>query len=368
MKKALAALAGTILLLSACAGSGSSASDDPKGALIDALRGLLETDAITQTITVDSDTASLVAVSDGDIDEETAQKILDSSLTASGRQAEDPEDASSQVILNVAGTEALEMRFVAGDLFVRVEVADLLETFGEDSAELDALSAQIKGQKGFEWVEPALAGEWVVVEDVLALTQQMGGATFSGEDQKRLVNDLLESVEQNATVTYEGDDDAGEHVRAGLPLKATFENLMQAAPGAGMTGAALQDALNDVPEGDVVIDFWISDGRVSRIALDVTQFEKMAEDVNEDFPRGVEKLTIAMDIDDFSGEVEAVPDAIAIDTTALSEALSGLLMGGLGQAGGTAPGGSQFDCNMLKGAPPDVIELYAEECPELQKN
>lgn len=367
MKKALAALAGTILLLSACAGSGSSASDDPKGALIDALRGLLETDAITQTITVDSDTASLVAVSDGDIDEETAQKILDSSLTASGQQAEDPEDASSQVILKVAGTEALELRFVAGDLFVRVEVADLLETFGEDSAELDALGAQIEGQKGFEWVEPALAGEWVVVEDALALTQQMGGATFSGEDQKRLVNDLLESVEQNATVTYEGDDDAGEHVRASLPLQATIEDLVQAlGPGAGMAGAGLQDAMNDVPEGDILIDFWIEDGRVGRVALDITQFEEMAEESGEEFPEGVDRLSIAMDIDDFSGEVEAVPDAIAIDTTALSEALSGLLMGGFPQPG--TPGGSQFDCDMLKGAPPDVIELYAEECPELQKN
>ena len=366
MRKILAALLGTTLLLSACAGNSTSSSDDPKGALVDALRGLLESEALTQTITLDSDAASLAAVSDGDINAEIAEKILDSSITTSATQAEDPADASSVTLINIGGTDAIEARFVAGDLYARVDVASLFETFGEDPAQLDALTAQVKGQPGFEWVEPAVAGEWVVVKDAVALTQQMGGTTFSGDQQKKLVEDLLASIEQNATVTDEGEDDNGEHVRASLPIKATLEDLIKAlGPGAGMAGAGMQDAINDIPDGDILIDFWLADDRVSRIAVDLTQFEQMAKDAGEEFPEGVEELTLVVDIEDFTGEVEPVADAVEIDTAALGQAFSGLITGGFG--GGAAPGGPKFDCGQLKGAPPEVVELYAEECPELQK-
>ena len=367
MKKIFAVLFGTILILSACAGDSTSSSEDPKGALVDALRGLLQSDALTQTITLDSDADSLAAVSDGDINADIAEKILDSSITTSATQAENPEDAASLTVVTIAGTDAIEARFVDGDLYARVDVASLFETFGEDPAQLEALTAQVKGQPGFEWVEPAVAGEWVVVKDAVALTQQMGGTTFSGDQQKQLVEDLLASIQQNATVTDEGEDDNGEHVRASMPIRAMLEDLIKAlGPGAGMAGAGMQGAMNDVPDGDLLMDFWISDGRVSRIEVDITQFEDMAKDAGEEFPEGVEELTVVVDIDDFTGEVEPVADAIEIDTAALGQAFSGLMTGGFG--GGGAPGGSQFDCDQLKGAPPEVVELYAEECPELQKN
>ena len=368
MKKILVVLASATLLLSACAGASTSSSDDAKGTLVDALRSLLESESLTQTITVESDAESLSALSEGDIDAETAEKILDSSITASATQAEDPADAASIMLVNIAGTDALEMRFVDGDLYARVEVASLLETFGEDPAQLDALTAQVKGQPGFEWVEPAIAGEWVVVKDALELTEQMGGSTFNANQQKQLVEDLLASVERNATVTDEGEDDNGEHVRASLPIKETFEDLMETlGPAAGMAGAGMQESMKDIPEGDLLLDFWITDGRVSRMAVDVTQFEEMAEGSGEEFPEGVEELSIVVAIDEFDGTVEPVADAIEIDTTALTQAFSGLMTGGFGGSGTGGGGGSQFDCSMLEGAPPEVVELYAEECPELQK-
>ena len=90
MKKLLAILAGATLLLSACADNGTSASDDPKGALVDALRTLSESEGLTQTIRLQSDTDSLVATGEGDIDAETAQKILDSSITVSALQGTTP--------------------------------------------------------------------------------------------------------------------------------------------------------------------------------------------------------------------------------------------------------------------------------------
>ena len=365
MKKLFAPI-GAAILLAACAGTGTSPSENPKGSLVEALRALLETNAYTQTITVDSDTDSLVALGKGDISEETAAKILDSSLTASAQAAENPEEAASQVVLAIAGDDVFEMRFVDGDLYLRADVAALFETFGEDPSEIDALTAPVRDRPGFEWVEPAVAGEWVVVKGALALSQQMGGATFSEEQQKKIVNDLLTTIEQNATVTDEGEDDAGAHVKASLPLRETMQDLLGSlGAGAGMSGAVMQDAMNDVPDGDIAIDFWITDGRVTQMAVDITQFEEMAQESGEGFPEGVERLAIVMQIDDFTGEVEAVADAIEIDPAAVGQAFSGLITGGA--SSGAAPGNSQFDCDMLKGAPRDVIELYAEECPELQK-
>lgn len=370
MKKILAVTAAFLFVLSGCANS-SGSGEDAKATLVDSLRNLLEADALTQTITVDSDVDSLVAVSDGEIDEEVASTILESSLTASGTQAEDPADASSVMVLNLGGSEDFEMRFVEGDLYVRADVPDLLETFGQDSKEIDSLAARVEGQKGFEWVDDALAGEWVMVRDAVALIQQFGGAggaAPSVEQQRQMINDLLESVEKNASVTSEGEDADGTHVRAGLPIKATVEDLVKAlGPGTGMAGAGMQDALNDIPEGDVVIDFWIDDDRVTRIELDVTQFEQMAED-SDDFPKDVEELAVVVELEEFEGTVEPVADAVEIDTTSLTQALSGLMTGAAGMgAGAGAPSGSAFDCSMLKGAPPEVVELYAKECPELQK-
>lgn len=370
MRKMLAVVAVGLLTFSACANT-SGSGENPKETLVEALRNLLEADALTQTITIESDVDSLVALSNGEISNDVAEKLLESSLAASGTQADDPADSTSVVVLNVGGSDDFEMRFVEGDLYVRADVANLLETFGQDPGQLDAIAAQVQGQKGFEWVREALDGEWLVMRNAVTFAQNLGGAgsaTASAEQQRKVIDDLLKSIEQNAAVTDEGEDSEGTRVRAGFPIKATVEDLIRSlGPGAGMAGAGLQDAMNDIPEGQVFIDFWIEDGQVTQLAVDVTQFERMAED-SDDFPEGVEELAVNVTLDEFDGSVEPVADAVEIDSASLTQALSGLMMGGLGFGGpasGTDPG-STFDCSTLKGAAPEVVELYAKECPELQ--
>ena len=376
MKKILGFLVGTTLLLSACAGESTSAN--PKGSLVDALRGLLETDALTQTLSIDSDTESLVALSEGGLEEDAAAKILDSSIVVSAVQAENPEDAVSQVVFTLAGSPDVEMRFVEGDLYLRADIAHILETFEQDPGQLNQIASQVQGQPGFEWVEPAIAGEWVALKDITELAQQMGGAstfqTFSGEQQEKLVNDLLKSVQQNATVTDEGEDDAGAHVEASLPLKETLQDLLESlGPAANMPGMATEEVFREVPDDlDLVIDFWIADGRVTQMGFDILQFEQVMEAEGEEFPEGVEEFTILAKFEEFDGNVEPVADAVTIDTESLMQSLTGLMMGGMGAGtGAVTPGGGDmgagFDCSVLKGAPPEVVELYAEECPGLQK-
>jgi len=366
MRKAIAALTIALMALSACAGETGS-NEDPKGTLVEGLRKLLEADALTQKISVESDVNSLIAISDGKISEDIASKILESSLTVSGTQAEDPADASSLVILNVAGSEDLEIRFVEGDLFARADLGNLLETFGQDPAQLDAMAAQVEGQKGFEWVDEALAGEWVVMRDAAQLAQGLGGAgstSVSAEQQRKMIDDLLKSVEQNATVTSQGEDDAGDHLTASLPIRETMQDLLRSVgPAAGIPGG-MENAVGDIPEGDLTIDFWVADGAVSQLSFDVTQFESMIEDSGEEFPDGVEQLAILVELNEFDGNIEPVEGAVEIDSAALMQGLAYLMPAGA-SLNPEQPSG--FDCSMLKGAPPEVIELYAKECPQLQK-
>jgi hypothetical protein len=376
MKKLLALFAASLLLLAACAGEDSpSASDDPKAALTDALRALAEADGLTQTLRLQSDTDSLVAAGEGDIDEDTAGKILDSSVSISATQADNPEDATSQILVNIAGNDDLEVRFVDGNLYFRADVESLLETFGQDPAQLDAALAQVEGQPGLEWVQDAAAGDWVVLEDVLELSEQMGGPAGAGalgaEQQEKLVNDLLNSVEQNATVTSEGEDDAGEHIRATLPLRETLTDLIDAlGPAAQLPGQDLEGQLDEVPNEDIGLDFWVNDGMVTQIGFDLVEFASSIESSSEeDLPEGIEELSVIVEIEEFDGEIEAVSDASKIDTAALGQLFTGMMGGGLpstGSGSGSGGGTGAFDCDMLKGAPPEVIELYAEECPELQ--
>ncbi len=361
----LAALSAAMLITVGCTGDDTAVNT--KATLVDALRNLLATKSYTQTITLQSDTASLVALGDGDINEETAQTILDSSIVSSATQADNPEDAVSEAVVNIGGDSAVEVRFVEGDLYFRADVRGLIDTFGGDPAEVDMLVAQARRQRGFEWVEPAAAGEWIVVRDALDLAQQFGGSTVSPTQQKELVDDLLRTVEQNATVTDEGEDDPGQHLRAALPMRETVRDLLESlgAGGAfGMPGgASLDQELEDIPNEELLLDFWVSDETVRQIGFDFTQFERMAAATGEEFPEGVEELTFLIAIEEAEVTVEPIADAVELDPTALTQALSGLMTGGFGGGGG----GESFDCSMLKGSPPEVIELYAEECPELQK-
>src|SRR5688572_17839048 len=126
MKKLFALLIACFLVFTACSAdvTATNADDDPEGALIEALRSLSEADSSTLAIRVASTTESLVALAQdsGDsLSEEDANKILTSSLVVSGAKAEDVTETNSQVLLNVAGSEVLEVRVVDNNLYLRVD-------------------------------------------------------------------------------------------------------------------------------------------------------------------------------------------------------------------------------------------------------
>lgn len=366
MRKLLIYLIGTTLLLSACSsGPGApDAEDDPKKALIDAFRTLSEADGITEEFSLRSTSEDLQAVSDGSLDAKTAQLILDSSVVISAKNTGSAvQDAESSILVDVGGSDDLELRIVDNSLYVRADVKHLLETFNQDPAQADAFAAQAQGQPGFEWVQAAVNGDWLVVKNLQQLVQQMG--QNPAPDQKKLIQGLLDVIEKNATVTSEGDEDPGTHLVATMPLRQTAEDLIQVLQSAGTQmppGTDMSQELKDIPEGDVTVDFWVQDGALTQMHLDFLQFAKFEEGGEDEIPEGVDELGLLITFEEFTGSIEAVPDAVVLDPAAIQQAVGGM-MGGVESQEVPA----EFDCSQLKGAPPEVIELYAAECPELQE-
>jgi hypothetical protein len=375
MKKALALTAAAVMFLGACAGGSSEGPDpaeDPKGALISAMEATGQAEGLTLHLTVQSDPASLDAMAKGDgggsgMSEEDAQKILDSSITVNTQGS--GEDGSFEMAVNVAGEDDFEMKTIDKVVYIRADVKGLVETFGGDPAEIDAGVQALEGQ-GLTFAGAAADGEWLSIAGLQEAAQQITGQTAPAvPEQEQLIKDLTASFKENAEVTSEGDDDAGEHLLVSVPLRATYENFVEDFQQLGQQLPLGQlPPSSEVPDKDVVFDVWVEDNRVTQLEFDFLQIAELSGDV-EEIPEGVEQFAFRAEIDEFGDDIEAPEDAVSVDPQQIF-GLFGGMMGGMGAGAGAMPPagdlGAGFNCNDLKGAPPEVLSQFAEECPELQ--
>lgn len=372
MRKIGALVVALVLLIGAC--SGDSRSEDPKAALISAMENTGASEGLTFTLSLRSTPESLDALARADgggtgIEEEDAEKILTSSITISTRGS--GEEGSFEMIVNVAGEDDFEMKAIDQVLYFRADVEGLVETFGGDPSEIGAAVEQAEAQ-GLGFVRPAAEGQWVSIEGLADTAQQMTGQTPPAvPDQDQLIEDLTASFEANATVTSKGREDVGEHLVVSVPLRDTYESFAQAFAQLGqqVPVGQLPDP-SEVPDEDVTLNVWVDDDRVTQVEFDFIQVARITEGA-EEVPDDVEQLGFLAQIEQFEDEIEAPEDAVAIDPQQIFGLLGGLVMGGMGAqgSGGSAPGGdigAAFNCDDLKGAPPNVVSQFAEECPELQ--
>ncbi len=373
--KRIAVLALVMTLVgSACAGAGKS--EDPKQALISAMEATGRSEGLAFTLTIQSTSESLDALARDNggsgMEPEDADKLLNSSITV--RSKGEGTEGSFEMVVNVAGEDDFEMKAVANTLYLRADIEGLIETFGGDPAQISAAVQQAEAQ-GLTFVRPAVEGQWVSIQGLDEAQQQITGQSPPPvPEQQELVRELTESFEKNASVTSEGGEDAGEHLVVLVPLQETYQQFLDdfANLGARLPIGQLPD-ISEVPDEDVRFDVWVEDERVSRLEFDLLQIADIAE--GEEVPEGVEQLGFRADIEEFTDEVEAPDDAVAIDPQQIFALLGGLFMGAAGpameegEAGVLPPGndiGAQFNCDDLQGAPPEVIQQFAEECPELQ--
>lgn len=361
MKRVVPLLAASLLALAAC---GGGVQGDPNDALADAFAALGEKEGLAFTFTLVSDVDSLTASEKGDLTEEQAQQILDSSVALNARNATDLDEIQQEITINVAGNEdAVQIRSVGTTLYARAEVTELVETFGGNPAELQAFEQQAQ-QAGLDFVGPALNGEWVAITELDQLVQQITGqpAEESPTPTERIYRDFANELRRKAEVEEGDEDGPGTHLRVTLTAREAIKSLLKVARRyvTSIPAQALPPE-NEVPNEPFVVDVWVDDGFVRQIEFDFVENEELSE---EGLPEGVEELALRVAIDEFTGTVEAPADAVEIDP----QQIFNLLLGAQGEtgSGGEAPPGDDF-CDRLKGAPPDVVAQFKKECPQLQK-
>lgn len=373
MKKALALAVISALLMGACAG-GDAPSEDPKAALISAMENTGSAEGLTFTLSLQSTPESLDAMARADgggsgLAEEDAERFLDSSVTISTRGS--GEEGAFEMVVNVAGQDDFEMKAIDEVLYLRADVEGLVETFGGDPSEIDTGVQQAEAQ-GLDFVRPAAEGEWVSIAGLKETTQQITGQSPPPvPEQEQLIEDLTASFRENATVTSEGVEDFGEHLVVSVPLRDTYENFVEdfARLGRQLPVGQLPDAA-EVPDEKVTMDVWVDDDQVTQILFDLIQVARLTRDT--EVPKEVKEFGFLAQIEEFDDEIKVPEDAVAIDPQQIFGLLGSMFMNGMGAGGsaGQAPPGSDlgagFNCDDLKGAPPEVLSQFAEECPELQ--
>ena len=369
MRRFLISLCAAALVLSACS-DGPDASKDPKGALTAAFERMAGSEGQTMEFSVRSDEASLAALSEGDMSEEDASMILESSVTISSTNPEDPKDVEFEMVVDIAG-DLLEVKQLDQVAYVRIDGRELIEKFGS-AADIEAGLAEMPPE--FAWLNSLVDGEWIALTGAEALQEQLGGQAPNAEAEKKLTEDLIRAIEENAQVRSEGEEDFGDHLVATMQVRPLFESLMQSMqslgglPGLGGAGAPVPSA-SEIPDEEVEVHFWVDNGTLTQVELDVTQFEDWA--ATEDFPEGVKEMALRISFEEFDGGVEAPDAAEEVDLMQVMQTF----MGGM-NSGMTPPqpqpapgeGQSSIDdlCKSLEGAPDDVVKQFAAECPELQ--
>ena len=370
MRKLFAAIAAVTMVMAACGGdSGSSGGGSPKDTLNEAVANL-SSGGHTITLSLDSDPKSLVALGEGDLTEDTASKILDSSLSISSNGEADPKDSQFAIAANIAGNTDVEMRFIDETLYLRVDLDSLLDLAGPEAKaqaqqQIDAAVQAAKAQ-GLDFVEPAANGEWIAFTGLTGLLSQLGVNATPTSDQKAMVNKFAEALTKSATVTSEGDDDEGEHLVATANLRDVYQNILDVAKQLNPSAASSFDQVDpsQVPDQDVKVDFWVNDGNLTQISFDFLQLASLGD---TKIPDGVDNFGLKLEIDDFSGGIEVPSGATEVDVNQLLQTFMGALSGSTGSAGSSGSSGSSTDafCNALKGQPKSVQQAYADQCPNL---
>ncbi len=343
-RRSASLVAGSFLLatLTACSGGGPDVESDPAQALSDAIEALADYDGIELVVAIDGDRDAIAAAAEGDLDDSEVSLLLDSSIQIRAA-GEDEDDAQAEVIVDLAGQQAFELRYLPeNQLFLRLDLDAVGEavddpSFGESIGQAVDAAAQF----GLGDVATAVRdGEWVKLTGIdqfaeFARNPRTEEPTEEEvEDvQQRIVTAMQRFLDRDVTVAYQGEEEAGERVTATTTQGALAQLFDEITTIAGdLSGVdADQFGLDGTPgEGSdepVDIDFWIDGGELSQIGFDLSA---LAEEDGEGAPEGTFLL---VSIDEFSGSVTAPDESTEVDLFAIFGTLMGGGLGGLDDGG-----------------------------------
>jgi hypothetical protein len=266
---------------------------------------------------------------DGGMTDDDLEQLLSSSVELGydfGEDRDSDADDTSRFVVHLEDLDAAEIRTVDGVLYARADVDGLAEKFPEMQADLDTFRGGLTGADVPAGTADAatalLDGEWVSVDiqayldSVQALVEQVGEAGGVAPDDPTAalsdmssaeVRDLLGDALKGAVTSIErreGDDDLGDHLVTHLDLRKAYATLRSGLP-------ELEEQLppvDEVPDKQIDVSFWVLDGDLTRIELDLAQFL--------DEPAG--HLVLRADVL-APEEITAPSDAVEFDVAALME-------------------------------------------------
>lgn len=226
--------------------------------------------------------------------------ILSSSLDVGydlGKDRKSDADDANQLVLHIGDLDAGELRYIDRMAYARVDVDGLVAEFPDMQEDIDSLRADLTGADGSAESVPAsvrepatalLDGRWVSL-DYQTWTEQLAQISGGADDAAGLgisdytsakARDLLGKALGNAVSSVErreSDDRLGDHLVAKVSLRKAYTQLRAGLP--GLFSGAMADqlegslpAVDHVPDTYVAVSFWVGDGKLTRVELDVAQF------------------------------------------------------------------------------------------------
>jgi hypothetical protein len=383
MRRVILLLLAGALMATACGGSSNdTSSGDGEASLIAAVLKLQNTPS-TMTITLQSDVASLQALTAADGGDSLGgadfNTVLGSSITVSRTETAGTADADSQTSVKVGDiNDAIETRMVDKKLYVRADIPGLINKFGRSGTDLQALLKEAEAHH-LNFVRPAVQGKWLYLKGLDQLGKSMGsttGAKLPSDNKKRQLTDEFEQrLLSSLTVKTVGEDSAGTHMEASIPARQAYAALQQLIPNAGHSvppGAAMPSP-GSIPNKPITVDVWVRDGKLTQIELDLKRLMALGE---KPAPAGVHQLAIRIAISDFTGTIEAPAGAVPVDLAALAQNYMGELTKGASVSSGGSNSSAAMTCSALKDMSAQdrkrlidhdraMLKLLQKECPNV---
>lgn len=367
----------------------SDFASDPTGAL---RLSLASSAAQFRAFTAEADREDSASGST-DISDADLARLLSSSIDIAydqGKPKDDADDAA-RIDVHVGRLDAAEIRLAHQVLYARVDLPGLEQEFPEMKDGVDSARASLTGEDGSgEVIEalrtPATAlfdGRWVSV-DTGELQKQLGSAgadSGSGADSAGGgMTDLAGGLAADAPATLkkiagkafangvtvkrlDGDERLGDHLVASASLRAVYKNIRGDLPAlfSDSTRAEISKSLpqpGDVPDRNLSVSFWVKDGTLTRVELDVAQFL--------DKPSGA----LVLRADSLPAKkITAPKGAVAVDLKAISDQ-AGMPLDQLFAGGGSAGGSlGAMDAQTIASYVGDDINALASQdgaAPSLQ--
>ncbi|MFC6237341.1 hypothetical protein [Longivirga aurantiaca] len=286
-----------------------------------------------------------VSVRVADIGDAAAQEMLDNGAV---RVAWDKGSDTQQYVLLMNGEAAVDL-VVAPESLV---VAQNLTALGMPEVEslLDSMTelGTTMGPDGEAFVKFAegsplriATGPDSAFGKLMKETESLGGSQPKPDDAKvqALADKIQQSVRDHVTVTEQGSDDNGDHLRATVPIKAVVADVIPAVE--DLVGeSAPDDALSEIPgDPQLVVDVWVKDGVVTRMEIPLGELARQTGDGS------APDMTLVVEMSEQgvtmpSGTIVDLPDSLFDDLGGglLGGGLLGSGTGGLDSSGDTGFG------------------------------